>query len=110
MIVAASVATVMMAITLTTILVPIIIKKCPLKKCSRKKSQQTTEKSPATPVIHFSAINNIITTDLNKENNPADIKMKSYQADFDTKNNSVDVKVQSNPSYEMKKEYRNKDD
>ena len=109
MLVAASVAALVMTATLTTILLPIIIKKCSLKKCSRKKKSRQTEKPPAVPVIHFSAINNIMTAGTNKEKNPAGAKTQSYQTDINMKNNSVDVKMQKNPSYEMKKEYRDKD-
>ena len=109
MLVATTVAILVASITLITILAPIIIKKCSLKKCSHKKKGQRTEKPPTAPVIHFSAINNIITADTNKEKDPAGAKTQSYQADVNMKNNSLDVKMQSNPSYGMKKEHRDKD-
>ena len=82
------------SISLTSVVVIIIVKKC-----------KKTEETQKPPVNQMAAINGT-TTDVNTERNPAYVQMESNPAcnnimNMEIENNLADVKMQGDPAYQI---------
>ena len=99
------VVTMVISITVTSVVVIVIIKKC------KETHDQQTQQAPR---IQPTMINNSITADTDIESNTTEVKMQSNPSYdiMNMENNSVNVKLQNNPAYYIMQEdsHRDEDD